>query len=53
MHEDYGKKRADPWSALQGGGVLEKVCLFVAVFLLCPWVDQLWGVSLTDPLTPA
>ena len=29
------------------------VCLFVAVFLLCPWFDQLWGVSLTDPLTPA
>ena len=29
------------------------VCLFVAVFLLCLWFDQLWGVSLTDPLTPA
>ena len=29
------------------------VCLFVAVFLLYPWFDQLWGASLTDPLTPA
>ena len=29
------------------------VCLFLAVFLLCPWFDQLWGVSLNDPLTPA
>ena len=29
------------------------VCLFVAVFLLRLWFNQFWGVSLTDPLTPA
>ena len=29
------------------------MCLFVAVFLLYPWFNQLWGVSLTDPLTLA
>ena len=29
------------------------VCLFVAVFLLFLLFNQFWGVSLTDPLTPA
>ena len=29
------------------------VCLFVAVFLLFIWFNQFWGVSLTNPLTPA
>ena len=29
------------------------VCLFVAVFLHILWFHQFWGVSLTDPLTPA
>ena len=35
------------------GGCFFFVCLFVAVGLPHLWFNQFWGVSLTDPLTPA
>ena len=32
------------------GSMEATVCLFVAVFVLCLWFAQLWGVSLTNPV---